>query len=119
MTPRHATEVDEWFARCDNPLKAAMLAARDVILEDERVSETIKWKTPTFIYKGNIASFNPRSKKHVSLLFHTGAVIPGRHPRLSGSGDTARYMTFNDLADVESAADELRAVTQAWCDSRP
>jgi hypothetical protein len=111
-------EVDDWFAVYDNPLKPAMLRVREIILEDDRMSETIKWKTPTFVYRGNMASFNPRSKKHVSLLFHTGATIPGDHPRLSGGGDTARYMAFADVDDVEAAADEIRAVTAAWCDSK-
>ena len=27
-------------------------------------------------------------------------------------------MNFDDVADVEAAADEIRAVTAAWCDSR-
>jgi hypothetical protein len=61
--------------------------------------------------------FNARSKKHVSLLFHTGASIPGDHPRLAG-GEVARSMSFADLADVEAAAIEIRAVTKAWCDSK-
>ena len=52
--------------------------------------EMIKWKLPTFMYEGNMASFNPRTKSHVSLMFHTGASIPGDHPRLEGGGDTAR-----------------------------
>jgi hypothetical protein len=111
-------EVDDWFAGYDNPLKPAMLRVREIILEDARMSETIKWKTPTFVYRGNMASFNPRSKKHVSLLFHTGASIPGDHPRLSGGGDTARYMALADIDDVEAAAAEIRAVTAAWCDAR-
>jgi hypothetical protein len=111
-----ASEVDEWFASYDNPMKQAMLRVRELILEDGRISETIKWKTPTFVYRGNMASFNPRSKNHVSLLFHTGASIPGHHPRLSGGGDTARYMNFADVA--EAAAGEIRAVTAAWCESR-
>ena len=111
-------EVDEWFEEYDNPMKPAMLRVREVILEDDRLTETIKWKTPTFVYKGNMASFNPRSKAHVSLLFHTGAAIPGKHPRLIGGGDIARYMNFDDVADVEATADEIRAVTADWCDSR-
>jgi hypothetical protein len=112
------SDVDQWFADYDNPLKEAMLRVRAIILEDERITETIKWKAPTFMYEGNMASFNPRAKKHVSLLFHTGAAIPGTHPRLEGGGDIARYMTFTDLDDVEAAADDLRAVTNAWCNSR-
>lgn len=108
-------EVDAWFAKYEHPAKDAMLRAREIILEDPRMTEGIKWKSPTFMYKGNLASFNPRTKAHVSLMFHTGASIPGHHPRMEGGGDTARYMRFADLADVEAAAGQLRAVVAAWC----
>jgi hypothetical protein len=47
-------------------------------------------ESPTFVYEGNLASFNPCAKRGVSLLFHTGASIPGRHRRVVGGGDT-RY----------------------------
>jgi hypothetical protein len=113
---RERNDVDDWFDGYENPQKDAMLRVRAIVLEDPRMAETIKWKTPTFVCGGNMASFNPRAKKHVSLLFHTGASIPGDHPRLTGGGDTARYMTFADLGEVEEAADDLRAVTRAWCD---
>jgi hypothetical protein len=115
---RTSSDIGTWFDEYDNPNKEAMLRIRDIILEDERITESIKWKAPTFMYRGNMASFNPQAKKHVSLLFHTGASIPGDHPRLEGGGNTARYMTFASLDDVEAGADELRAVTRAWCDSR-
>ena len=111
-------EVDAWFDDHEHPAEDAMLAVREIILSDERMTETIKWKSPTFMYAGNMASFNPRTKAHVSLMFHTGASIPGDHPRLEAGGETARYMKFSDLGDVESAADELRAVVDAWCASR-
>ncbi len=113
-----SAEVDAWFAGYEHPAKDAMQRVREIILSDARIEETIKWKSPTFMYKGNMASFNPRTKAHVSLMFHTGASIPGDHPRLEGGGDTARYMKFADLADVEAAADELRAVVASWCESR-
>jgi hypothetical protein len=112
------SEVDEWFEAYDNPMKEVIQAVRDVILADERITETIKWKSPTFMYKGNMASFNPRSKQHASLMFHTGASIPGDQPGLEGGGDTARYMRFGDPAEVEKAADRLRAEVAAWCASR-
>jgi hypothetical protein len=111
-------EVDAWFDDYENPQKDAVLRVRELILTDGRMTETIKWKSPTFMYKGNMASFNPRAKTHVSLMFHTGASIPGDHDGLEGGGDTARYMKFADLADVEAAADDLRAVVDAWCSSR-
>lgn len=111
-------EVDAWFAEYDNPQKAAAMRVRELILADDRMTEAIKWKSPTFMYKGNMASFNPRTKSHVSLMFHTGASIPGDNPKLEGGGDTARYMKFADLADVEASANDLRAVVDAWCSSR-
>jgi hypothetical protein len=113
-----SAEVDAWFDDYEHPAKDAMLLVRDIILSDDRMAETIKWKSPTFVYEGNMASFNPRTKAHVSLMFHTGASIPGKHPRLEGGGDTARYMKFVDRADVESAREDLRSIVAAWCDSR-
>lgn len=111
-------EVDAWFERYEHPAKDAMLRVREIILDDERMTEAIKWKSPTFVFEGNMASFNPRTKAHVSLMFHTGASIPGDHPRLEGGGDTARYMKFADLADVEATRGELADIVTAWCESR-
>jgi len=111
-------EVDAWFAQKQPALAEAMLRVREIILGvDPRITETIKWSTPTFMYKGNIASFNP-AKKLISLLFHRGAEIPGDHPRLEGEGDTARVMRFTDLADVEAGQANLEAVIRAWCEMR-
>jgi len=111
-------EVDSWFDAYDNPMKEVVMAVRAVILEDDRISEAVKWKSPTFMYKGNMASFSPRSKQHASLMFHTGASIPGDHPRLEGGGEVARYMKFADLEEVAAARADLLAITAAWCESR-
>jgi len=110
-----AGEVDDWFARKQPVMAEELQRVREIILEaDMRVTETIKWQTPTFIFKGNIVSFNP-AKKFVSLLFHQGAAIPGDHPRLGGDTPTARTMRFADLSEIEAGADDLRAVIRAWC----
>ena len=107
-------DVDAWFADYEHPAKDAMQLVRSIILEEDRMAETIKWKSPTFMFGGNMASFNPRTKSHVSLMFHAGTSIPGNHPLLEGGGDTARYMKFADAARVEEAADDIRAVVAAW-----
>ena len=110
-----SAEVDAWFEERKHPLTDAMQLARGLILEaDPRVTESVKWKTPTFAYQGNIVSFNP-SKNLVSLLFHRGAEIPGDFPRLEGDGRLVRTMRFADVTEVEAAADELQAVIRAWC----
>ena len=111
-------EVDQWLDDAGHPLDAMLRRAREIILgADERVTESIKWKTPTFAYKGNIASFNP-SKSVVSIMFHRGSEIPGPHPRLEGDGRLVRTMRFSDLDDLEAGRVELEAVVRAWCDAR-
>jgi hypothetical protein len=110
-------EVDDWFAERQHPLTDAMQLARKLILEaDPRVSESIKWKTPTFSYQGNIVSFNP-STKFVSLLFHRGSEIKGDFPHLIGDGRLVRVMRFANVSEVEATRDELQAVIRAWCNA--
>jgi hypothetical protein len=71
-----------------------MLLVRSYILEtDPRVDETIEWQTPTFTYEGNIASFNPRSKDHVS--------------------HTARYMSFASLSETRAPKHGIQHVIRA------
>jgi hypothetical protein len=108
-------EVDAWFEKKQHPMEEAMQAVREVSLSaDSRITESIKWSTPTYSYEGNIFSFNP-AKKFVSLLFHTGAKIPGDHPGLEGEGDTARVMRFADADEVKRRSAELTEVLAAWC----
>jgi hypothetical protein len=83
-----------------------------------RVDESIKWKSPTFAYKGNIASINPQAKKFISLMFHRGAEIPGDFPNLQGGGDVARYMRFEDASDLAAQRNELTAIVRAWCSAK-
>lgn len=111
--------VDQWFSDLDHPLKGAMLLVRQLVLEaDERISESIKWSSPTFEFKGNLASFQPKARQFVSLMFHRGAEIPGIHPGLEGDAALVRIMRFADQADVQNRRSELQAVVRAWCDWR-
>ena len=110
-------EVDDWFDAYENPQKEVLLAIRDIVLSaDPRIAECIKWKTPTFAYKGNLFSFNPRSKKHASLLFHTGAKIGGDFPLLEGNTPVARTAKIADLEELKSVEDQLKAIVVHWCD---
>jgi hypothetical protein len=112
---RLSADVTDWFVAYDIPHQDLMLKIRSFILAvDARIGECVKWKTPTFTYKGNIASSNPRAKKHVSLMFHTGAKLPGAHPRLHATGDTAAYMTFTDPDDFAAQRNDLADALRAW-----
>lgn len=110
------SEVDKWFEGREHALDAGLQRARDIILQaDPRVTESIKWSTPTFSYKGNIASFMP-SKRLISIMFHRGSEIPGEHPLLEGDGKLVRTMRFLDAEEVEAGRANLEAVIRSWCE---
>jgi hypothetical protein len=108
-------DVDAFVTDLQHPLEAAIDAVRDVVLGvDPRIAETIKWKSPTFMFQGNIASIEPRSRKQVSVLFHQGAKLPGKHPLLEGGGGTVKYLRFADEADVKRKRKDLEEAIRAW-----
>jgi hypothetical protein len=112
-------DVDAWFDTYDNPQKGLVQAVREVILgADERVTEVIKWQAPTFVFKGNIASFYPKSKQHVSLMFHTGASLPDPEGLLEGTGETSRVAKIQDFEDLEAKTEPLRELVRAWIASK-
>ena len=114
-----ANDVDVWMPKYRSPQKPLVEAVRQFILKsDERMGECIKWQAPTFTYKGNLASFYPKSGAHVSLMFHTGAKITGEFPSLEGTGDTSRVMKFLDPADRKAKSAELKRLVKAWCDQQ-
>jgi hypothetical protein len=112
-----STEVDAWFENFEHPLKDAMLLVRDIILKaDDRMTEVVKWSTPTFVFKGNLASLQPRSKRFVSLMFHHGATVPGDHPFLEGDAAQVRVMRLADIVEVGARRKALEAVVRSWCE---
>jgi uncharacterized protein YdhG (YjbR/CyaY superfamily) len=112
-------DVDAWFARYENPMKNVVQKIRELVLgADARIEECIKWQAPTFTYRGNLASFFPKSKKHASLMFHVGAKIPGKHPRLEGTGGTSRVMKLASVAEANAAKGDIARLVRAWCDWR-
>lgn len=116
---KFSKEVDSWFEEYDNPMKEVVQQIREIILAtDPRIEECIKWKSPTFTYRGNIASFFPKSKKHASLMFHQGAKIPGKHPRLEGDGETSRVLKIATIEEANAAKKDIEKIVAAWCNWR-
>ena len=107
-------DVDRWMGHYDNPMKDVVQRVRRIILAcDDRVEECLKWDTPTFTYRGNIASIYPKSTHHATLMFHEGASIPGTFPHLEGSGE-ARAMRIVSIAEAEERRDEIGQIVDAW-----
>jgi len=108
-------EVDKWFEEYDNPMKEVVMAVRNVILSaSNKINEDIKWKAPNFMYKGNMATFFPRSKKNASLMFHKGALLKDTSGILEGDKPEGRAAKFTSIEDVESKRDALIEVVNKW-----
>ena len=113
------TEVDQFLKEKEHPMALEIQRVREIVLStDPRIGEAIKWKSPTFMYKGNIASFFMNAKKFVSLMFHKGASINDPNGLLEGEGKEARVARFIDLEDIENKKEALQAVIKTWIDMR-
>ena len=78
-------EVDKYLKKKAHPMNAEIERVREIILSTHPdIEETIKWSSPTFLYKGNMASYFMNAKKHVSLMFHRGAFIKDKSGLLEG-----------------------------------
>lgn len=107
--------VDEYLDKKAHPLTAEIQKVRQIILEtSDDMEETIKWSSPTFMYKGNMASFFMNAQKHVSLMFHKGALINDNTGLLQGDGKEARSAKFSDMNDILAKAEDLQTVVRAW-----
>jgi hypothetical protein len=108
-------KVDAFIEASDNPLKEIWEEIREIVLNvDPKMEEGIKWGAPTFMYKGNLATFNPRAKKFVNLTFHTGAMIEDPEEVLEGDAKEARVFRVADAEDLEKKKTGLVKVVQNW-----
>ena len=89
---------------------------REAILgADPRMTEYLKYGTVQFAYEGDFANFAQHNEKRVSVMFNRGARVPGRFAHLEGTGPSARFMRFADVAEVNLRAAELTSIAVAWC----
>jgi len=108
-------KVDAFLQTKKHPLTKEIQKVREIILQtSDKVEEDIKWSSPTFMYKGNIASFYMNAKKLVSLMFHTGASLKDTSGLLEGDGKVSRVARFADMADIEKKKKALQQIIKEW-----
>lgn len=108
-------KVDEYLEKKAHPLHDEIQRVREIILSAHpQMEETIKWSSPTFMYKGNMASYFMNAKKHVSLMFHKGAIIHDESGLLQGDGKEARTAKFSSMAEIEERKEDLETVVREW-----
>jgi hypothetical protein len=118
--------VDEFMAKLDRPLRAKMEAVRSMILSaDPRITEGIKWNAPSCYCHEWFATFSrsPRAKDLVQVIFHRGARAKaiGTSRYVEDPAGILEWITndrciakFDDMKDIETKKDALRAVVARW-----
>jgi len=96
-------KVNEFMDKLDHPFKAEVQAVREIILSvNKNITEEIKWKAPSFSYKGYMVTFNLWAKQYVHLVFHNPEVVNIKSEILEGHYPTRRMVYFADMKDVKA-----------------
>ena len=112
-------KVDEFLKKKKHTMTAEIQRLREIILSiDDQIEEDIKWSAPTFMYKGNMASFFMNTKNSVSLLFHYGARLGDKSGLLEGDGKVTRVARFANMKDIEKKKKKLESVVRQWMKMR-
>ena len=108
-------QVDEFMEKLDHPFKVEVQTLREIIKNvNEGITEEIKWKAPSFNYKGYMATFNLWAKQHVHLIFHNGAIVNDKSGLLEGNYADRRMVYFSDMQDVNAKKSALENIVKEW-----
>src|SRR5690606_21547998 len=95
--------VDQFMLELSHPLKAEVEALRTIIKGvDKNINEEIKWKAPSFNYKGEyLVTFNLRDTKRIHLVFHNPMISKVKSDLLEGDYKDRRMTYFADMKDIK------------------
>jgi uncharacterized protein YdhG (YjbR/CyaY superfamily) len=103
-TVNQTEQVNEFMDKLDHPFKAEVQMIREIIKNvNKDITEQIKWKAPTFSYKGEyLVTFNLWEKKHIHLVFHNPMVSKVKSKMLEGDYDDRRMTHFADRSEIQA-----------------
>jgi hypothetical protein len=108
-------EVNIFMETLDHPFKAEVQAVRDIIKNvNPAITEQIKWKAPSFSYKGYMVTFNLWATHHVHLVFHNGAILTNAQGLLEGNYPDRRMMYFASMDEVIEKQNTLEGIIREW-----
>lgn len=105
-------KVDEFMDALDHPFKAEVQVVRDIIKGvNKEIVEEIKWKAPSFSYKGEyLVTFNLRNPAHIHLVFHNPLIPQVKSKLLEGEYKDRRMVYFANKRDVVAKKSALEKV---------
>ena len=122
----NAELVTGYIQNLDAPVAGIVEAIRQIILStDPEIGEEIKWNAPSFLYTGEMRSFNPKEykryimvmnlHKRILLVFPSGAKVNDTSGLLEGDyADGRRLIYVKSLDDLKSKEAGIRKVIKDW-----
>ena len=111
-TMENTEQVNEFMDLLDHPFKAEVEMMRDIIKNvDQDIAEQIKWKAPSYSYKGeSLVTFNLWETKRIHLVFHNPMISKVKSKLLEGDYEHRRMAYFSDRDDIEAKRTTLEKV---------
>ncbi len=69
---------------------------------------------PSFFYKEELATFNPRIKNYVALIFHKGELLNIKSDVLEEATKGKTYAKFYSMDQVTANKDLIEKMVNAW-----
>jgi Domain of unknown function (DU1801) len=115
-------EVDRFMEGLDHPMKEEIERLRAAILgSNERITEHIKWKAPSFRYAGeDRVTFRLHPAERAQLVFHRGVKVKGDAAEFAFEDDTGLLLWVAEdravvaLRDAEARQGDLVEVVKRW-----
>jgi uncharacterized protein YdeI (YjbR/CyaY-like superfamily) len=108
-------KTDEFMAKLEHPLKAEMEALRSILMNaNPKLEEDIKWGGPSFFYKEDLATFNPRIKNYVALIFHKGELLNVKSDFLEAATKGKVYAKFYSMEQVTAQKALIGKMVNSW-----
>ena len=108
-------KVDEFMSKLEHPLKAEIEAVRAILINaNPKMEEDVKWGGPSFFYKEDLATFNPRIKNYVALIFHKGELLNIKSDFLEEATKGKVYAKFYSMEDVTANKALIEKMVNAW-----
>lgn len=102
--PTTSPEVDAYLDALDHPLASEVRSLRgDILTLDDRITERIKWKSPSFVVDGDDRiTFALRPGKGLEVILHRGVAV---------RADTADFRFHDDSGIIRWATPDRGIVT--------
>ncbi|RFS15188.1 DUF1801 domain-containing protein [Emticicia sp. C21] len=106
-----AEKVREYMATLEHPLKKEIEAVRTIIKNsNSKIAERIKWAAPSYYYKEDLVTFNPRDQNLIHLIFHHPNIEKISSPILEGNYVSRRMTYLHNMGEIEANKTEIERI---------